>query len=249
MIYKIFLAISTDIKAYLQHATLIASILRRTGLPLHVRCWCRGFPPESFEIGALKMDFIPAVEDVTGIFPSYVGPAVFDRLRVIRDCPDWDKCLIMDYDQLALCDLAPLFELDLGDRLLAAKMQGQGVDMAYAMRTWIKRPLPKGWEHVAEYPYFSMGPLLNLKAMREAGTWEKLVAAHAAFGVDEQLSLTAATEGRTMGFDPKWNLFPASDIQEGEVPEGVIHWLGWPKPWHEAGVRGRGQRPGSVLAW
>lgn len=230
---EIRIALSTDAKGHPYHATLIASILRRTELPVHVRCWCRGFAPESFETGSLKVEFIPTDEEVTGKFPGYVGPAVFDRLRVIRDALDWDKCLIMDYDQLALCDLAPLFELDLGDHLLAAKMQGPGVDMAYAMRTWIKRPLPEGWEHVANYPYFSMGPLLNLKAMREAGTWDKLMAAHAAFGVDEQLSLTAATEGRTMGFDRKWNLFPKSDIREDEIPEGVVHWLGWPKPWHK----------------
>ena len=226
------IALSADAKAHPYHATLLASILRRTRHPVHVRCWCRGFAPESFETGPLKVEFIPTDEEVTGKFPSYVGPAVFDRLRVIRDAPDWDKCLIMDYDQLALCDLAPLFAMDLCDHLLAAKMQGPNVDMAYAMRTWIKRPLPEGWEHVADYPYFSMGPLLNLKAMREAGTWDKLMAAHAAFGVDEQLSLTAATEGRTIGFERKWNLFPKSDIREGEVPEGVVHWLGWPKPWH-----------------
>ncbi|MGC4014579.1 MAG: glycosyltransferase [Luteolibacter sp.] len=226
------IALSTDAKGHAYHATLIASILRRTAHPVHVRCWCRGFAPESFEVGPLKVEFIPTDEEVTGKFPSYVGPAVFDRLRVIRDATDWDKCLIMDYDQLALCDLAPLFELDLGDNLLAAKMQGPKVNMAYAMETWIKRPLPEGWEHVADYPYFSMGPLLNLKAMREAGTWETLLAAHAAFGVDEQLSLTAATEGRTMGFERKWNLFPKSDLKEDEIPAGVVHWLGWPKPWH-----------------
>jgi histo-blood group ABO system transferase len=227
------LAISTDSQGYPQNATLIASILRRATVPVHVRCWCRGFLPESFETGPLKVEFLAADGEVTGTFPGYVGPAVFDRLRVIRDAVDWDKCLIMDYDQVALCDLAPLFDLDLGDKLLAAKMQGPGVDMAHAMREWIKRPLPEGWEHVADYPYFSMGPLLNLKAMREAGTWDQLMAAHAAFGMDEQLSLTAATGGRTMGFDRKWNLFPKSDIRDGEVPEGVIHWLGWPKPWHK----------------
>ena len=231
--FMIRIALSPDAKGHPQHATLLASILRRTSLPVHVRCWCRGFSPASFESGRLKVEFIPTDEEVTGKFPEYVGPAVFDRLRVIRDAPDWDKCLIMDYDQLALCDLAPLFEMDLGDHLLAAKMQGPGVDMAYAMKTWIKRPLPEGWEHVADYPYFSMGPLLNLKAMREAGTWDKLMAAHAAFGVDEQLSLTAATEGRTMGFDRKWNLFPKSDIHGDEIPDGVVHWLGWPKPWHK----------------
>ncbi len=227
------IALSSDAKGHPYHATLIASILRRTELPVHVRYYCRGFASESFEAGPLKVEFIATSEEVTGKFPGYVGPAVFDRLRVIRDATDWDRCLIMDYDQLALCDLAPLFEMDLGDHLLAAKMQGPGVDMAHAMRTWVKQPFPNGWDHVAEYPYFSMGPLLNLAAMREAGTWDKLVAAHAAFGVDEQLSLTAATEGRTIGFERKWNLFPKSDIHGELVPNGVIHWLGWPKPWHD----------------
>lgn len=226
------IAISTDERGFEINATLIASILRRTARFVHVRCWCRGFLAKSFEIGPLKVEFLPAIEEVTGKFPGYVGPAVFDRLRVIQECEDWDRCLIMDYDQLVLCDLAPLMEMDLGNNLLAAKMQGSDVNMAYAMREWIKRPLPSGWEHVASYPYFSMGPLLNLKTMREAGTWDKLMAAHAVFGVDEQLSLTAATEGRTIGFDRKWNLFPKSDISGDDVPEGVIHWLGWPKPWH-----------------
>ncbi len=226
------LALSTDAAGFPYNATLIASILRRTASALHVRCWCRGFRPESFETGLLRVEFIEANQQVTGKYPSYVGPAVFDRLRVIEQAEDWDRCLIMDYDQVALCDLAPLFGMDLGDHLLAARMQGAGVDMAHAMREWLRRPLPEGWEHVAGYPYFSMGPLLNLKAMREAGTWEKLLAAHEAFGADEQLSLTAATEGRTVGFERKWNLFPKSDIPESTVPQGVVHWLGWPKPWH-----------------
>ena len=227
------LALSTDERGFAYNATLIASILRRTGRTLWVRCWCRGFLPESFETGRLRVEFRPAAEAVTGKFPGYVGPAVFDRLRVIGECGDWDRCLIMDYDQVALCDLAPLYDLELGGALLAAKMQGPGVDMAYAMANYVKRPFPPGWEHTAGYPYFSMGPLLNLAAMREAGTWEKLLAAHAAFGADEQLSLTAATEGRTIGFGRKWNLFPKSDLRDGGIPAGVVHWLGWPKPWHK----------------
>lgn len=144
------------------------------------------------------MEFSAAKEEVIGSFPGYVGPAVFDRLRVIREAEDWDRCLVMDYDQVAFCDVEPLYSMELGDHLLAARMQGPGIDMAYAMRTWIERPLPKGWEHVAAYPYFSMEPLLNLQGMREAGTWEKLLAAQEAFGRDEQLSLTGAADGRTL---------------------------------------------------
>lgn len=215
------------------NGTLLASISRRTSALVHVRCWCRGFSQESFEIGNLKVEFFEAAGEIPGRFPGYVGPAVFDRLSVIRDCPDWDRCLIMDYDQVAFCDLAPLFEMDLGDRLLAAKMQGAGVNLEYAMREWIRRPMPEGWEDAAANPYFSMGPLLNLAEMRKAGTWEKLMAAQEAFRADENLALVAATEGRTMDFDRKWNLFPPHEVSDREVPDGVVHWLGWPKPWHE----------------
>ena len=109
------LALSTDAKGHPYHATLIASILRRTALPVHVRCWCRGFAPESFERGPLKVEFIPTDEEVTGKFPGYVGPAVFDRLRVIRDAQDWDRCMVRNQDQLVRCDLAPLFELGPGN--------------------------------------------------------------------------------------------------------------------------------------
>lgn len=226
-------ALSTDAKGHPYHATLIASILRRASRPVWVRCWCRGFLPESFEVGQLRMEFLRAEEEVSGKYPAMSGPAAYDRLRVIRDCTDWDRCVVMDYDQLALCDLAPLMDLEMGDHLLAAHMQGPGVDMAYAMRVWLKRPLPEGWEQVAGHPYFLMPPVMNLKAMREAGTWEKFLAAHEAFGADEQLSLTAATEGRTLALEKKWNLFPKLHIREGEVPAGVIHWSGWPKPWHK----------------
>ena len=229
----ITLALSTDQRGFAYNATLIASILRRTGRAVWVRCWCRGFLPESFETGRLRVEFRPAVEEVTGKYPWTSGPSAYDRLLVIRDCADWDRCMVMDYDQLALCDLGPLFDLDIGDHLLAAHMQGSGVDMAYAMRVWLKRPMPEGWEHVAGHPYFLMPPLMNLKAMREAGTWEQFLKSHAAFGADEQLSLTAATEGRTLPLPAKWNLFPKLHIREGEVPEGIIHWSGWPKPWHK----------------
>jgi hypothetical protein len=127
--YPISLALSTDAKGHSYHATLLASILRRTPLPVHVRSWCRVFLPESFETGALKVEFIPVVEEVTGKYPGSSGPAAYDRLLVIGDGPDWDQCMVMDCDQLAL-----LFSMELGDYLLAAHMQGPGVDMDYAMR-------------------------------------------------------------------------------------------------------------------
>lgn len=227
-------AFSSDRRGFPPNATVIASVLRRTSYHVSVRVYCQGFLPESFESGRLKVKFIRNDVVRAGRYPGYVGAAVFDRLQVIQDATDWDRCLIMDYDQLALCDLAPLFDTDFQGNLLVARMHGPGVDLAYAMRNYRHgERIPAGWEHTAGYPYFCMGPLLNLEAMREAGTWEKILAAHSAFNAEEQIALTAATEGRSMGYDPHWNLFPDADCSPDSIPEGVVHWTGWAKPWHQ----------------
>jgi lipopolysaccharide biosynthesis glycosyltransferase len=127
--------------------------------------------------------------------------------------------------------------MDLGDHFLAAKHHGSGFDLHYAMEHWTHQPIPLEWIHAAKNPYFSMGVLLNLQAMRKAGLWEDLVKVQQAFQLDENLALVAACRGKTISFESKWNLFPEQDIRADEVPEGVIHWLGWPKPWHsEANV-------------
>lgn len=242
------IALSSDAKGHGNSATLIASILRRTKSPVHVRCWCRDYLPESFQLGSLEVEFFPAAEEVSGRYPGHVNRAVFDRLRIIRDGTDWDRCLIMDHDMVALCDLAPYFAEDFEETLLMGRLFGPGNTLGLQMKQ--RGGLPEGWKHAEGYPYFFMGPMMNLVAMREEGIWDKLLEAHAAIGQDEQLALTAACGGRTKGVAKKWNLVPQWDhlatveLPEGErvevagipwrkgLPEGIIHWTGPSKPWH-----------------
>lgn len=248
----ICIAISSDAKGHGNSSTLLASIVRRTKQPVHVRCWCRGYLPPSFESGRLKVEFLPAEEEVTGRYPGHVNQAVFDRLRIIRDGSDWERCLIMDHDMIALCDLAPYFAEDFEGNLLMGRLFGTGNTLGLQMRQ--RGGLPEEWRHAENHPYFFMGPMMNLAAMRKEGTWDKLLDAHRAIGQDEQLSLTAACDGRTKGVGKKWNLVPQWDKlgeqkipvrgtfekdgipwQQG-VPEGIIHWTGPSKPWHRSSV-------------
>ncbi|WP_367871111.1 glycosyltransferase [Luteolibacter sp. Populi] len=241
------IAISSDAKGHGNSATLIASILRRTEQPVQVRCWCRGYLPESFESGALKVEFFPAEEEVTGRYPGHVPQAVFDRLRIIRDGVDWERCLIMDHDMIALCDLAPYFAENFEGNLLMGRLFGPGNTLGVQMKQ--RGGLPEGWKHAESHPYFFMGPMMNLAAMRSEGIWDKLLEAHAAIGQDEQLSLTAACGGRTKGVSKRWNIVPQWDGLASAViprsgraevggipflngiPEGIIHWTGGSKPW------------------
>ncbi len=204
----------------------------------------------NFSSHKLKVEFFKASLDSTGRFPAHVGSAVFERLNVIRDVLEWDRCLIMDHDMLALCDLAPYFEEDFKGNLLMGRLFGPGNTLGMQMAR--RGGLPEKLKYAENYPYFYMGPMMNLKAMREEGTWKKLLAAHEALGQDEQMALTIATEGRVKGVGRKWNLVPQWDhLEEGPagpersmygtvgeaatwkdgLPEGIIHWTGWEKPW------------------
>ena len=54
-------------------------------------------------------------------------------------------------------------------------------------------------------------------------------------GMEEQIALTVACEGRIMGIDPSWNLVPQWD--KPEAPGGVLHFTGPEKPWNAPWLR------------
>lgn len=244
------LVFSSDARGFSKSATVIASIVRRTGSPVHVRYWCSGFLPKDIEVDRLKVEFYEVLEEEDGKYPGHVPPAVFNRLRVIKDCPDWDRCLVMDHDMAVFCDMKEYFQEDFEGNLLMGRLFGEGNTLGLQMQQ--RGGLPDSWKHADDHPYFFMGPMLNLAAMRESGTWEKLLKAHKEIGQDEQLSLTAACDGRVKGVDKKWNIVPQWDhLDELEkklekqgleeaggftwhngVPRGLIHWSEWAKPWH-----------------
>lgn len=247
----IHIALSTDLKGFAYCATLIASIARRTTSNIHIKCWCRKFLPKSFEVRHLKVDFFRQDEEIGGSYPGHVPGAVFDRLRVIPEATDWERCLIMDHDMIVLCDLADYFAEDFEGNLLMGRLFGEGNTLGLQVSQ--RGGLPEAWKDTSWHPYFYMGPMMNLKMMREVGTWEKLLDAHSAIGFDEQISLTAACDGLVKGVSPRWNIVPQwdklSEIENhfggyprGEaiykkiplingIPSGIIHWTGGYKPW------------------
>ena len=237
---------STDARGFNHPATVLASILRRTESAVAARIYTRGCGARSFCTGRLRVDFVRCEEeDAGGRYPKHVGEAVFDRLRIIRDEGEWDRVLVLDHDMLVFCDLAGYFAEPFEGNLLLGRLFGEGNTLGFQLRN--RGGLPEAWRHAEAYPYFFMGPMMNLAAMRREGVWERLLEAHAAIGRDEQMSLTAACGGRVREVGAKWNLVPQWDgfatdpghapadhggAWRNGVPEGLIHWTGPAKPWH-----------------
>ncbi|WP_200393098.1 glycosyltransferase [Roseibacillus ishigakijimensis] len=226
--------IATDDAGLEPHATVIASLVRRCTLPVHVRCYYRGHArPEDFERKGLKVEFLEPVKSPAGRFPAHVSQPAMDRFLGIRDCCDWDRALVLDWDQLVLTDVRPLFELDFGGHLLAARLWHK--NLADAAWDWFRRRLPPEFEEAGQGEFFYLGPLLNLEAMREEGFWERFLAVQEAVGYEEQIALALAGQGRVLGLAAKWNLVPGWD-RPGENPDGILHYTMPSKPWSHPGV-------------
>jgi lipopolysaccharide biosynthesis glycosyltransferase len=240
---NICITISTDAQGFSKNATLLASIVRRTNRKVSIRCYTRGFSQESFAIRNLQVDFVRSEEEVTGRYPGHVPVAVFDRLRVIRDETEWDRCLVLDHDMIFLSDLGEYFDEDFEGNLLMGRLFGVGNTLGLQMHR--RGGVPPELSDQADNPHFYMGPMMNLALMRQENTWERLLECHALLGQEEQLALTAATGGRTKGVDRKWNQVPQWDNRDGhEVQlEGIIHWTGGGKPWQDLPRGGAFQAP------
>ena len=92
----VFLALATDLAAFSRYATVIASIVRRTPRRVVVRCYTRGLLPESFEVRNLRVDFVEVSEGLSGNHPWHVASSSLNRLRIIRDEPEWDRAVAGD---------------------------------------------------------------------------------------------------------------------------------------------------------
>ncbi len=239
------LAMASDAHGFAQNATVIASVMRHTDRPVHVRMWLRRMTAESFKCGRLQVDFLPSERGLSGQVPQHVSQSTFDRLLVLRDCPDWSRALILDYDQLVLRDAGELFDMAMDGQILAGRLWHQ--TLGKAAWEWFGRKLPEKWRHCEGYPFFYMGPLLDLTAARAAGLWEKLVAFHREAQMEEQIALTVACAGRIKGLPACWNQVPKWDADAG--PGGILHFTGPEKPWSNPALHCAGLWREQATTW
>lgn len=222
------------------HATLVASILRRSSIPLWVRCYYRGASmPSGFEVPGLRVEFFPAESDLTGIFPAHVTQPCLDRFLGIRDFTDWDEALVLDWDQIFLMDVAEIFNLNLGDSLIGARLDERSIESA--AREWLSRQLPDTLGILAQGKWPWLGVMLNLKEMREIGFWQRFEAIQRALGLEEQLALALAVEGKVTPWPIRYNCVYQWDGEPRS--DAVLHFTMPVKPWHGQGI------PGEDLWW
>ena len=182
---------------------------------------------------------------------EHISMETYYRFLVQDILSDYDKVLYLDSDLIVRGDVAELFDVELGDDLLAAARDvdylgnlnmNDGKRMAYTTeRLGLAEP----------YDYFQAGVLvLNTRALRDLHAvpeWMRIVS-EADFIYDDQDILNAECQGRVTFLPFEWNVmhdcggrvdavfkFAPNDAFDAYMASRanpkVVHYAGWEKPW------------------
>lgn len=160
---------------------------------------------------------------------NYFSNTTYYRLFIPELYPEYDKTVYIDSDTICLSDIANLYNIDMGDNLIAAVPDGvvQAIDV---FKDYVERVVG-----VADYnKYFNAGVIvMNLKELREYKFEEKFIymLGKIRFEVaQDQDYLNRLCKGRVKIIDYAWNRMPIMGKREGEI--NLIHYNLGSKPWY-----------------
>ena len=174
--------------------------------------------------------YIEEVKDKLYTRDYYTNTTYF-RLFIPNLYPQYDKVLYLDSDIVVLGDIADLYNVEIGDNLVAAApddvIQSSNIFQEYAERV----------VGVAKYQnYFNAGILLmNLDEMRKFDFQEKFLY------LLEQIKFTVAQDqdylnrlckGRAKIISTVWDRMPIPDSNVNDEDLKIIHYNLIYKPWH-----------------
>lgn len=162
---------------------------------------------------------------------DYYSKTTYFRLFIPNLYPQYNKALYLDSDTVLLTDVADLYNIDIGDNLVAGT-QDEAVKTIKEFQEYVEKVVG-----VADYrKYFNAGVLLmNLDELRKFNFEEKFL-----YSLDiikfsvaqDQDYLNRLCKGRVKIIDSNWNRMPVANSNVDIKDIKLIHFnLGY-KPWH-----------------
>ena len=253
---KLAFALDQNLKEPL--AVVLQSIVDNMKEPADVHVLCRGLDQEYYQ---QLHDFFPEFNFYFYNFDlidygdklrmlSHTTVSTMDRLFLPELLANLEKVLYLDVDILVRGDVTELFNIELGDNVIAGKrtkLKTWRNPVRLVTRASLSLPPEEAWvlrRRLHDTVDLTKGTfnagvlLLNLTAMRnEEFTRNHLyLIEHCAF--NDQDALNVYGGARVLELGPEWNHVPNQD--ECEDPK-IIHWAGPNKPWKEMFVWGKPQ--------
>ena len=160
---------------------------------------------------------------------NYFSNTTYYRLFIPELYPEYDKAVYIDSDTICLADIAELYNVDMGNNLIAAIPDGvvQAIDV---FKDYVERVVG-----VSDYNnYFNAGVIvMNLEELRKYKFQEKFIylLGKIRFEVaQDQDYLNRLCKGRVKILDYEWNRMPIMGKRDGDIK--LIHYNLGSKPWY-----------------
>ena len=165
---------------------------------------------------------------------DYYTKTTYYRFFIPALFPQYGRGIYLDCDIVVTGDVAQLYNVPLGDRMLAAAPE-EVMGIVDVFGTYVEAVLD-----IPRSEYFSAGILvMNLEKMRRVALEEQFVEllGHRTFRVtQDQDYLNVLCRGDVLLLDTSWNKTACHEAGEVESVNIVHYKINW-KPWHYRGVR------------
>jgi len=223
--------------------TQIKSILSNTDRYLHVRIITRGWDAQDFETSNLKVEFINYYSEQYGGQPQC--NATLDRLFYLKEIDDWDRCILNDWDQLAVKDLGELMDHEFEDGKCYSAMYNHRRTFATTPQEWVKHKRKQLFSRLESdelrnhHCWPLGGNLIDLKKARSYGLLDKIRQDIKALNGQDHLAQFATFAGYAQDVGDHHNhLLPRCDRQLNKraKEEAIqLHYNKY-KPWNKRKV-------------
>lgn len=245
-VVPVFLTISNDYAQYA--AASINSLMKHTNpernyrviilydrLSLPNRWRLRNMVTKNCAIEFRKMKFNLHLQIIrtycatkTGTGDFFSKTVYYYRAFIARLFPQYDKAIYIDSDTILLDDIGKLYDIDLGDKVMAARIDPKVTNV----------PEFKGYvENALGIPaseYVNSGVLLmDLKKLRKLHYITRMTDLMKDFDVSlvapDQDYLNLILRGKVLPLDDTWNLEPSPELPKDAK---LLHFNLFNKPWH-----------------
>lgn len=154
------------------------------------------------------------------------------RAFIPRLFPLYEKAVYIDSDTILMGDIGELFDIDLGDKALAAMIDPK-VTAIPEFRDYVDNAVG-----VSHDEYVNSGvQLMDLKKMRKMKYLSTMIELIREYDADlvapDQDYLNVILKGQILPLDSKWNSEPTKDLPAGTK---LVHFNLFNKPWHYKNV-------------
>lgn len=161
--------------------------------------------------------------------------AIYYRFLIPMLLPQFDKVIYIDGDTVLLKDIANLYDIDLGDNLLAAVVD-EAVSNFDVFKDYVKSYLD-----IPYTEYFNSGVLvINSHLFRKENLLQQFVNMQKKVVFDvapDQDYLNVLCRHRVKYIPTMWNKQPIPELEYDEKQIGLLHYNLNLKPWHFDNVR------------